>query len=40
MTNNFDKYIKEVYDMKERVYNDFKKSKYKDYIEYYIGYCS
>ena len=34
MKNNYDKYIEEVWEMKDNAYNDFKKSGYKSYIEY------
>jgi hypothetical protein len=34
MKNNYDKYIKEVWEMKEKAYNDFIKSGYQKYTEY------
>ncbi len=34
MKNNYEKYIKEVWEMKDKVYNDFKKSDCKSYIDF------
>ncbi len=34
MKNNYEKYIKEVWEMKDSVYNDFKKSGCKSYIDF------
>ena len=34
MKNNYEKYISEVWEMKNNAYNDFKESKYSNYCEY------
>ena len=34
MKNNYDKYISEVFEMKDNVLSDFKNSGYKSYTEY------
>lgn len=34
MKSNYEKYMKEVWDMKEKAYQDFKKSGYKHYIDF------
>lgn len=34
MKNNYDKYIQEVWEMKDKAYNDFKKSGYSNYVDY------
>lgn len=34
MKNNYEKYMQEVWDMKDRVYKDFKKSGYTKYTDF------
>ena len=35
MKSNYDKYINEVWDLKQKVYKDFKKSGHKNYINFF-----
>ena len=34
MKSNYDKYIKETWEIKDKVYEDFKKSSYTNYIDF------